>query len=264
MERMEKASFPRVGAPKILSCPQPKPSIPERRLEPRNYFAETSLSLLHCAREGDDDAMNELCSRYWQPLRTWALVRGLARSDPDADDLLQDFFAKMLRKGSLAQHDPDRGARFRDYLWKCLKNHAIDQWRKPTLPLKESPDSTYTDWLGSQNPVAPEGLKGDKPWAERMLAIARDRLRHEWARGDQQQAFEALAPMLEGDRGPEGLQAVASRLGISHENARVRIHRMRKRLRQLIEIQVLADLPPDATEEERAEEMQRFREILRS
>ncbi|MCC7375342.1 MAG: hypothetical protein IT581_11870 [Verrucomicrobiales bacterium] len=237
------------------------PLTASRRSGHARLFDQTSLSLLENARDGDQEAINELCSRYWFPLRTWALSQGLVRQTDDADDVIQGFFAKMLEKGSLARHDVGR-ARFRTYLRTCLRRYAIDLLRRRTLERAEPPPDADDHWIEELASVEVDGAKADKPWAEDILLAARERLRHEWTTSGQRECYEALEPMLDGSPSAEGLEPLAARLGLSHENTRVRLHRMRKRFREIIMNLLKAELPEDGTGDEFAEEARRFREAL--
>src|SRR5206468_1414807 len=58
-------------------------------------------------------ALAELCAAYWYPI--YALIRRLGHPAEEARDLAQDYFARLLEKGTLAAADRNRG-RFRAFL----------------------------------------------------------------------------------------------------------------------------------------------------
>jgi RNA polymerase sigma-70 factor (ECF subfamily) len=60
-----------------------------------------------------NDALAELCQKYWPPLYVFARRHG--RSPEDAKDLVQGFFLHMIEERSFARADPARG-RFRNFL----------------------------------------------------------------------------------------------------------------------------------------------------
>ncbi len=223
-------------------------------------FAQTSLTLLRQVQAGDGQALEELCSRYWYPLYTWLLASGTAPNHAAAQDYVQGFFEKMLGQGNLVAHQPERG-RFRSYLLTCLKNHAIDLIRKRRLVLVEPPPDE-PDWLGNVATQEVADAAFRKAWAWDLVEAAKGRLRHEWQGAGQVELFDAFAPYLEGNRCDEGLEAIAERFGLSHDNARQRLHRLRKPLREIITTLVLAELPDDASPGDRAAEMQTFMESL--
>src|SRR5262245_21560826 len=75
--------------------PSPPPS--DRR------FATTRWSLVAAAGRPDEPhaaaALADLCRLYWYPL--YAYVRRRGHDAPDAEDLTQAFFARLLEKGAL-------------------------------------------------------------------------------------------------------------------------------------------------------------------
>lgn len=225
-----------------------------------SLFDKTSLTLLNRVRSGDEAALNELCTRYWYPLYTWLLTSRLARNEADAQDFLQGFFAKMLARESLAAHRPERG-RFCSYLLTCLKHHVIDVRRRPepSAPLagEEAQDQLENILVAETADAAFE-----KAWAWDIFEAARQRLRHEWVGAGQGDFFDAVSPYLEGNRNSDGLEEIGRRFGLSHENIRVRVHRLKKQFRDVLTVLVVTDLPEDATPEERSGEVRRFLEAL--
>jgi RNA polymerase sigma-70 factor (ECF subfamily) len=70
-------------------------------------------------------ALEQLCRNYWHPLYTY--VRGTGHSREEAEDLTQEFFARLLAQNSVARADPARG-RFRSFLLASLKNFLANEW----------------------------------------------------------------------------------------------------------------------------------------
>ncbi len=70
-------------------------------------------------------ALAELCRTYWYPL--YAFVRRKGHSPHDAEDLTQEFFARLLEKKYLRLADRERG-RFRSFLLKSLKHFLVNEW----------------------------------------------------------------------------------------------------------------------------------------
>src|SRR3954466_3081152 len=58
-------------------------------------------------------ALAALCGAYWYPL--YALIRRKGHGADAALDLTQDYFARLLEKGTVAAADPVKG-RFRSFL----------------------------------------------------------------------------------------------------------------------------------------------------
>src|SRR6516225_12214937 len=64
------------------------------------------------------EALEVLCQTYWYPLYSYVRRRG--HQPDDAQDLTQEFFARLLEKHYLQSADPERG-RFRSFLLTAFK-----------------------------------------------------------------------------------------------------------------------------------------------
>lgn len=64
-------------------------------------------------------AMERLCRIYWPAV--YAFIRRQGHAPHDAQDLAQDFFARLIEKQSLQHVDRDKG-RFRSFLIASLRN----------------------------------------------------------------------------------------------------------------------------------------------
>jgi DNA-directed RNA polymerase specialized sigma24 family protein len=91
-------------------------------------FATTHWSVVLAAGQSTDPqasaALEELCRTYWYPL--YAFVRRDGYSAPDAQDLTQEFFARLLQKDYLAQVERQKG-KFRSFLLAALRHFMADQ-----------------------------------------------------------------------------------------------------------------------------------------
>jgi DNA-directed RNA polymerase specialized sigma24 family protein len=94
----------------------------------KRHFATTHWSIVVAAggtsREDAQDALSQLCEVYWYPL--YAYVRRRGYSAPDAQDLTQAFFARLLEKQSLRVADAERG-KFRSFLLASLDHFLANE-----------------------------------------------------------------------------------------------------------------------------------------
>ena len=94
-------------------------------------FATTRWSVVLTAADrsspGSDVALGELCRTYWYPI--YAFVRRQGNSHDRAQDLTQEFFARMLEKRYIDDVGPEKG-RFRTFLLVCLKRFLANEWDK--------------------------------------------------------------------------------------------------------------------------------------
>src|SRR5512137_1084868 len=86
-------------------------------------FATTHWSVVLAAGQDDtpqaDAALERLCRTYWYPL--YAYVRRQGSGPEDAQDLTQEFFARLLARDSLARVGPEKG-KFRSFLLAALRH----------------------------------------------------------------------------------------------------------------------------------------------
>jgi RNA polymerase sigma-70 factor (ECF subfamily) len=86
-------------------------------------FATTHWSVVlvagHKSSPDADAALATLCETYWFPL--YAYVRRRGHNVSEAQDLTQEFFARLLEKNYVAAADPERG-RFRAFLLTSFKH----------------------------------------------------------------------------------------------------------------------------------------------
>src|SRR5437588_5288416 len=94
-------------------------------------FATTRWSIVLSAGQRasveSEQALAELCSRYWYPL--YAYVRRHVADAEEARDLTQEFFARLLERNLLAHADPARG-RFRGFLLTACKTFLVNEWQR--------------------------------------------------------------------------------------------------------------------------------------
>src|SRR5688572_3415792 len=96
-------------------------------------FATTRWSVVVLAGKRASDtpdaaeALARLCRTYWFPL--YAHVRRRGFSAADAEDLTQEFFARLLARDSFAHANPQRG-RFRTFILTSLDNFLADEWAR--------------------------------------------------------------------------------------------------------------------------------------
>src|SRR5579864_9082625 len=114
-----------------LSTSIPSASTPDSGGKLRPVFVTTKWSVVRAAGRSDTTsataALEKLCRTYWYPL--YAYVRRRGHTPEDAQDLTQEFFARLLEGQSLAGADPELG-RFRSFLQTSMNHFLTDEWKK--------------------------------------------------------------------------------------------------------------------------------------
>jgi len=211
-----------------------------------SHFATTQWTLVLNAGQRDkaagSKALATLCERYWYPL--YAYARRRTGDATQAQDLTQDFFARLLEKGTLGFASPERG-RFRSFLLTAMKNfltsaHEKDQAQKrggqhKLMPLDfDAGESKFR--LEPVDELTPERLF-EKQWTLKLLELVMQRLEQEHA-ADRAQQFAVLREFLAGPHGEQTYAAAAAQLGQSEEAIRQAASRLRKRYRELLREEV--------------------------
>lgn len=216
-------------------------------------FHTTRWSVVLRARDdGHGNAtasLEALCRQYWQPL--YACVRQRGHSVHDAQDMTQEFFARLLEKDWLAAADQTRG-RFRTFLLMALKRFLANEWDRRSAQKRGGGaviipmDTALAERLEIPDPaaVAPEVLF-DRRWALTLLETVMQRLREEQTRAGRREEYELLKPCLT----VQGMDyaALGRSLGMEPASARSAVHRLRKRFRELFREEV-AGTVADAAE----------------
>ena len=187
-----------------------------------------------CAHE----ALAELCRTYWYPL--YAFVRSRGYPAPDAQDLTQAFFARMIEKGGFSSADQARG-RFRSYLLGAMKHFLANEWHRAQTQ-KRGGQVQFIEW----DALDPEARYGgasatsespehvfDREWAVEITAGALQALRDEMEKAGKGAQYEALKGCLSVDD-ESSREELAARLGLSEGALKVAVHRLRQRYRELL------------------------------
>jgi RNA polymerase sigma-70 factor (ECF subfamily) len=229
-----------------------------RSIEPQSLFVTTRWSVVLSARDQDCPdsaaALETLCASYWYPI--YAFVRGQGRTSHDAQDLTQEFFARLLEKEYLKAVSPEKG-RFRTFLRVALKRFLANEWdRSRTLKRGGGQSPLSLDALNAEERYSREPRDSLSPdriyerrWAMLLLEQTISRLRAEYQAAGKMSEFEILKAVLNAERNTIAYGQFAASLQISEGAARVAAHRMRKRFRELFRAAV-ADTVSEPSEVE--------------
>jgi RNA polymerase sigma-70 factor (ECF subfamily) len=182
-------------------------------------------------------ALETICHAYWYPI--YAYVRRRGHGPHDAQDLTQEFFYRLLEKRWLDSANRDKG-KLRTFLIVVLKHFMTNEWRRGLAQRRgggHAPVTFDTAFAESrfamdENAVAADETF-DQQWALMLLELTVNRLREEFMTLGRESDFETLKSCLIADRGSIDYTAVAERLKVNEGAARVAVHRLRKRFREV-------------------------------
>ena len=223
-------------------------------------FVTTHWSVVLTAAGADTtrahEALSSLCQTYWYPLYAYARRRGY--SPEDAQDLTQEFFARLLEKQWLARADREKG-KFRSFLLMAMKRFLANEWDKAQAlkrggQIRLVPfqfDTAETRYCQEPaNTCTPDQVY-EKHWALTLLQSVLQRLRADYVHDGKAELFTALEPCLIGSRETQPYAALAAQLSMTEGAVRMAVKRLRDRYRQALQDEIARTVttPAEADEE---------------
>jgi RNA polymerase sigma-70 factor (ECF subfamily) len=206
------------------------------------------------------DALAELCRTYWYPI--YAFVRRQGNSHEAAQDLTQEFFARMLEKRYIDDVGPEKG-KFRTFLLVCLKRFLSNEWDKTRAQKrgggKAQLSIDFQDAEGRYSLEPGHEVTAQKVferrWALTVLERTLSGLAEEFAQPERREVFEALKVYLVGEAGAPPYAETAKRLGMSEGAVKVAVHRLRERYRAALRREIAATVTSEAAVDEEIAEL---------
>ena len=208
--------------------------------------------VLSCSDSAGDEeqaqaAVAELCKIYWRPV--FAFICRQGHSVPDAQDLTQEFFAKVIKGRLLQSADRNRG-RFRSLLRTALQRFLHDEGDK-RYAQKRGGDLRFVswdDWMAEapshlsipereSDNWSPERIF-DVRWAATVVERALRRLGDECEKHGRRRVFDVLGSCLTADRQDVSYATFAKILGLRETAVKNLVHRLRERYRALLREEV--------------------------
>lgn len=235
-------------SPATETSPQPTASFPSTHWS-------TVLSAGGDGSEPSRRALERLSEKYWHPLFVYVRRKGYRHAE--AQDLTQGFFAMLLEKNPIGLARPERG-RFRSFLLTALNHFLINQWKRERAERRGGGRVALFSELSQaeDRPLDPSDGKTaeriyEEQWALTILDHAYSRLRDEWREQAREELFNRLRPLLVDEADAPSCREIAAGAGLSEGAIKVAVHRMRRRLRDLLHEEVAHTVEsPDQVQEE--------------
>jgi DNA-directed RNA polymerase specialized sigma24 family protein len=211
-------------------------------------------------------ALAELCGAYWYPI--YALIRRKGYETDAALDLTQDYFARLLEKGTVAAADPVKG-RFRSFLLADCTFFLADRrdrdralkrgGGRPVLSI-DARDAEGRFLREPSHEQTPERLF-ERDWALALIARVFDRLERHYAETGRSQLFRSLKPLVSSHTDVAPRAAAAAEMGVTEGTLRVALRRLRARFAAGLRDEVATTLQ-DTGEEVIEEELRALFAVL--
>lgn len=232
------------------------------------WFATTHWSVVNAAKTGDSraagQALEALCRAYWPPI--YAFIRREGHDAAEAQDLTQEFFARLLARDYL-QNLRHREGKFRSFLLAYVKNFLSEQRRRGRAQKRGG----RCEFISLNQPAGEDGYLlepvdeltpdevFDHRWAQGILQTALERLRQEFCARGQAALFEVLQDYQPREPGGRSYAQLAEDLGMTEAAIKSIVHRMRRRHGELLREEIAQTVTrPEAIDEE----MRHFRALL--
>ena len=232
------------------------------------WFATTHWSVVLAAKQDDSSeatiALEKLCRAYWRPL--YAYIRRNGHDATEAQDLTQEFFARLLARDYLQHLDHQKG-KFRSFLLAYLKNFLSEQRRKAgaqkrgggcVLVSLNEPVGEAGYLLEPVDELTPDQVF-ERRWAQTVLQAALNRLREEYSARGQAGLFELLQDYQPREPGGRSYAQLGAELGMTEAAVKSAVQRMRQRHRELLREEIAQTV---TRPEEIEEELRYFRTLL--
>ena len=163
----------------------------------------------------------------------------------DAQDLTQEFFARVLEHHWLARADQSKG-RFRTFLLTAMERFLANEWDKARALKRGGGHRTVLiqlDTAETRYGVEPADTRTPEQafeyrWAVALLDEVVKQLEAEFREQGQAATFATLKPCLVGERASQPYAELAVRLGIEEGAVKVAVHRLRLRYRELLRAEI--------------------------
>lgn len=189
------------------------------------------------------DALEKLCRSYWRPL--YAFVRRQGCGIEEAQDLTQDFFARLLERRDFDAVRREKG-RLRSYLVVSLKHFLANERHRAAATKRgkgQQPISLDEMRAHERADLEPaDTLTADqiyeRRWALTVLEQVLTRLGDEYRASNKATLFERLNEMLTDEPGRPSQAQIAGEFGMTENAVKQAFHRLRERYREILREQI--------------------------
>jgi len=212
-------------------------------------FQTTHWTLVLRAGETQSDtsaqkALSNFCEAYWPPL--YAFLRHRGHASPEAQDLVQGFFAHLLEQNTLSRADQEKG-KLRTFLLGSLQNFLFNEYDRAQalkrgggqkiLSIDEHLLEAEASMMGTSHMT--DAHCYDLVWASNVVKRAWQQLQDGFETESKAEWLEVLRPFVAGG-GEAALsqEKAAAKLGVPIATLRTWLSRLRQRYREALRIEV--------------------------
>jgi len=212
-------------------------------------FQTTHWTLVLRAGETQSDtsaqkALSNFCEAYWPPL--YAFLRHRGHASPEAQDLVQGFFAHLLEQNTLSRADQEKG-KLRTFLLGSLQNFLFNEYDRAhalkrgggqkILSIDEHLLEAEASMMGTSHMT--DAHCYDLVWASNVVKRAWQQLQDGFETEGKAEWLEVLRPFVAGGgKTPLSQDEAAAKLGVPIATLRTWLSRLRQRYREALRTEV--------------------------
>jgi RNA polymerase sigma-70 factor (ECF subfamily) len=216
-------------------------------------FQTTHWTLVLRARQTQSEvsaqkSLSDFCEAYWPPL--YAFLRHRGHASPEAQDLVQGFFAHLLEQNTLSRADQEKG-RLRTFLLGSLQNFLFNEYDrahalkrggdKQILSIDEHLPETEAAMMDTAH--LSDSRSYDLAWASTIVK----QLQNEFETEGKAESLEVLRPFVAGGgKTPLNQEEAATELGVPIATLRTWLSRLRQRYREALRMEVASTVSDPA------------------
>ena len=220
-------------------------------------FQTTHWTLVLRARETQSEttaqkALSNFCEAYWPPL--YAFLRHRGHASPEAQDLVQGFFAHLLEQNTLSRADQEKG-RLRTFLLGAMQNFLCNAYDRART-LKRGGGYQIVS-INDHLPEAEASMMDtshlsdarcyDLVWASNIMKRAWQQLQDAFETEGKAEWLEVLQPFVAGGgKTPLNQEEAAAKLGVPIATLRTWLWRLRQRYREALRTEVASTVSDPA------------------
>jgi RNA polymerase sigma-70 factor (ECF subfamily) len=202
------------------------------------------------------EALAGLCALYWYPL--YAYVRRRGHAPEDAQDLTQEFFARLLEKDGLRGVDRNKG-KFRTFLLTCCQNFLANSQQHARAAKRGGGRPLISIGLeDAERRYGREPLDGLSPsalferrWALTVVDEARELMKAEYQGTGREALFHGFLAGMTNEPDAPAYGDLARELALTESAIKKAAQRFRGRFAYHLRRQIAATVDgPDQVEEE--------------
>jgi RNA polymerase sigma factor (sigma-70 family) len=202
-------------------------------------------------------ALSNFCEAYWPPL--YAFVRHRGHASPEAQDLVQGFFAHVLEQNTLSRADREKG-KLRTFLLGSFQNFLFNEYDKARalkrggghqiLSIDELLPEAEASMMETMH--LSDSAAYDLVWASNIVKRAWQNLESAFEAEGKKEWLEVLRPFVAGGgKTPLNQEEAAEKLGVPIATLRTWLSRLRQRYREALRSEVASTVsdPADVDQE---------------